>query len=112
MNIIIKGLTIALLSLAALAAINSAQAALYCQGDAECLSKGLSLVKKARKAGCDATAFARGLGAPKASHDAFNASEVASIEICIEKAKYQAGLAKKATKRIERIQKALETPQK
>lgn len=84
-----------------------AHAALYCNGPSECDSKAIALIKKATKAGCDATAFASTLGTAKFSASEFDASAIQSLETCIEKKKYEASLVKKAEKRAERIQKAL-----
>ena len=105
------GLTAALIA-GALAAALDARAAIYCTGDAECLSKGISLVKRAAQNGCDARELAGVLRAVPTSHEQIDSGIVQRIEVCIEKAKYAKSREKKAAKRIERIEKALSTPVK
>jgi len=84
-----------------------AQGATFCTTDAECLSKGLSALRKAAKYGCDSSALATRLKTPVSSADQI-AGMIDSIELCVEKGKYQARINKKADKRLERIKKALE----
>lgn len=106
MNAIKTGILSALFTMA-LHGATSAQGALYCNGPSECDSKAISLIKKATKAGCDASGFAGTLGQAKFSASEFDASAIQALEVCIEKKKYEASLAKKAEKRVERINKAL-----
>ncbi len=106
MHIIKQGILTAVFTMAIQGA-TSAQAAIYCQGDTECLSKGLSLIKKATKHGCDASALADDLNNSIQDARGFEAQVIADIETCIEKKKYELALAKKQTKRAERINKAL-----
>jgi hypothetical protein len=103
MNQLIRnGIIAGVLSFAA-----SSQAAIYCAGDAECLSKSISLIKRATKAGCDASALASRARQPILSSSDLDGSLITSIETCIEKQKYAKNVEKKTQKRIERLEKAL-----
>ena len=81
------------------------QAATYCQGDTECLSKAVSAIRKATKYGCDSSALATRAQTPISSPDQISGL-IDSIDLCVEKGKYQERLNKKAVKRLERIKKA------
>ena len=79
--------------------------AITCETDSECLSEGISLIKKAAKLGaCQDEAKA---AATVISDTATPGGELVALEKCVVRAKKAAKVEKRYKKRQERIQKAL-----
>ena len=91
--------------IAILLAPTAPQAAIYCDSDAECLTKGISLIKRAAKAGC---ADAQSLGNALLKDSRLEHILVQEAELCIEASKAKARLEKGAIKRIARIKAAMD----
>ncbi len=93
----------------ALAAAN-VQAAVKCETDQDCLSAGLSLIKKARRLGTCGAQVDRAAGALERVAKA--GPELQELDSCVSEAQYEAKVQKRASKRLERIKKALDTAPK
>jgi hypothetical protein len=79
--------------------------ALTCENDQECLSEGISLIKKATK--LDACLEQAKFVANEISYVAGPSDAMQKLEKCIVQAKKQEKVKKRAAKRMQRIEKAL-----
>ena len=88
----------------------SAAQAVTCTTDQDCFTASLSLIKKAKKLGaCDAEAAAL---AGDVKLVASNGPTLQALEACVDKAAYDKKIEKRSIKRVQRIQKALDTSPK